>query len=63
MHGWDDDVSSSVCREKQPWNATTHLLEWAERGRDVDTFIGTVQVIDFGICLHDLLVGLDDGCA
>ena len=27
-------MSSAVCRESQPWNEMTHLLEWAERGQD-----------------------------
>ena len=34
MRGWDDDVSSAVCRESPPWNEMTHLLEGAERGQD-----------------------------
>ena len=33
VHGWDGDVSSAVCRERQPWNAMTHLMECAERTR------------------------------
>ena len=34
VHGWDDDVSSAVCRERQPWNAMTHLTASAERRQD-----------------------------
>ena len=26
VHGWDDDVSSAVSRERQRWNEMTHLL-------------------------------------
>ena len=33
-HGWDDDLLSAVCRERQSWNAVTHLLERAERRQD-----------------------------
>ena len=66
MHGWDDDVSSAVCRESQTLNEMTHLLTCLERSPDCkaddtlnrvlpgdgDTLIGTVEVIDCGIRLR-----------
>ena len=32
--GWDDDAFNAVCRDRQSWNAVTHLLERAERRQD-----------------------------